>query len=158
MWASVCPQVESIRIMADTTHHCKPNLSEPSPDAAETAAGRRLVAGHTAFDLPRWIVEHGLSMVLHGPWNAGGRRWVLNPCLWSPGHTRRFLQGTVARYRILAAIHTVVVLDPDLRVKLKQLVKRILMSIGHRLDRLVEGPSVQALFTRAISMCGLKNV
>jgi hypothetical protein len=43
-------------------------------------------------------------------------------------------------------------------VKLKSLAKRILVSIGHRLDSLVEGPSMQALFTRAVSACGLSHV
>jgi hypothetical protein len=45
--------------------------------------------------------------------------------------------------------------DPDTRVKLKPLVKRILVSIGHRM---VGWPSVRALFTRALSVFGLTHV
>jgi hypothetical protein len=49
----------------------------PPPRAA---ASHRPADGHAPFDLPRWIAEHGLPVVAHGPWHAGGRKWVLNPC------------------------------------------------------------------------------
>jgi hypothetical protein len=77
---------------------------------------------------------------------------------WIFKYLRRFLQETGARHRSLDAIHTAAVLDPDIPGKFKSLAKRILVSIGHRLDSLVEGPSVQALFTRALSVCGLRNM
>jgi hypothetical protein len=81
---------------------------------------------------------------------------LLSGTIFNP--LRRFLQETVARHRVFVVIHSAAVLNPDIRVKLKSLVKRILVSIGHRLDRLVEGPSVQALFTRLLSMYGLRDV
>jgi hypothetical protein len=68
---------------------------------------------------------------------------------------RRFLQDTVARHRVLDVIHAAAVLFLEIPVKLKPLVKRILVSIGHSL---VGWPSVKALFTRAVSMFGLSHV
>jgi hypothetical protein len=77
---------------------------------------------------------------------------------WILKSLRRSLQEAVARHRVLHPIDAAAVLDPEIRVTLKSLVKRLLVSVGHRLDRLVEGPSVQALFTRALSVCGLSHV
>ena len=45
--------------------------------------------------------------------------------------------------------------DADIRVKLKSLAKCILVSIG---VHLIGWPPVRALFTWALSVCGLKNV
>jgi putative DNA primase/helicase len=67
-----------------------------------TAASHRLAAERAPFDLPRWIAEHGLHVAMHGPWGAGGRMWVLNPCPWNPDHTNRaayivqFADGAIA--------------------------------------------------------------
>jgi hypothetical protein len=67
---------------------------------------------------------------------------------------RRFLQETGARHRVLDAIRTVAVLDPDIPMESKPLVKCILVFIGHRL---VGWPSMRALFTGAVSLFGLSH-
>ena len=71
----------------------------PQPPAA---ASHRSAGGRAPFDLPGWIAEHGLSVVARGPWNAGGQKWILNPCPWNPDHTNRaayivqFANGAIA--------------------------------------------------------------
>jgi hypothetical protein len=67
---------------------------------------------------------------------------------------RQFLQETVARHRVLNAIRAAAVLDPDIRAKLKPLVKRSLVSFGHRF---VGSPSMRALMTRVVSAPGLRD-
>jgi hypothetical protein len=67
---------------------------------------------------------------------------------------RQFLQETVARHRNLDAIHAAAVLDSDTPGKLKPLVKRSLVSFGHRY---VGSPSMRALMTRAVSTPGLRD-
>ena len=41
------------------------------------------------FDLPQWILSHGLPVVSEGPWQQSGYRWVLNPCPWNSAHTNK---------------------------------------------------------------------
>ena len=38
-----------------------------------------------SFDLERWIAEHEIAILYHGPWN-GGDKWVLARCIWDPTH------------------------------------------------------------------------
>jgi hypothetical protein len=37
------------------------------------------------FDLERWIAEHGIAVRARSTWN-GGRRWILEQCLFDPSH------------------------------------------------------------------------
>jgi hypothetical protein len=60
--------------------------------------------------------------------------------------------GTIVELRILDSGRAAAVLDPATRGKLKPLVKRILVSIGHTF---VGAPSMRALVTWAISRLGL---
>jgi hypothetical protein len=52
------------------------------------APARPRYAGTEPFDLERWIADHGLPVVSHGPWGSG-YRWVLSPCPWNADHTNR---------------------------------------------------------------------
>ena len=54
-----------------------------------------------AFDLERWIADHGLEVATVAPWQ-GGRKWVLSVCPWNAEHRNRsayivqFLSGAIA--------------------------------------------------------------
>src|SRR2546426_5826417 len=59
-------------------------MAPPKAPKATTKAG----AGRRGeLDLARWIAEHDLPVVAHGPWpGGGGTRWILNPCPWNAAH------------------------------------------------------------------------
>jgi hypothetical protein len=69
---------------------------------ATTARPRTSAAGHTPFDLPHWMADHGLQVASSGPWGTAGTRWVLNPCPWNEAHTNKsafvvqFASGAIA--------------------------------------------------------------
>lgn len=55
-----------------------------------------------AFDLEKWIADHGLPVVRVKPWQGSGRVWVLKPCPMNEAHTNesaficRFPDGRIA--------------------------------------------------------------
>jgi hypothetical protein len=62
-------------------------VPDPKPRSEGHSAQENSRAG--GFDLERWITEHNLPVVSSGPWNDGGKKWVLNPCPWNEDHDNR---------------------------------------------------------------------
>jgi Protein of unknown function (DUF3987) len=67
-----------------------------------TVPPRRGMPQAVPFDLPQWVISHGLPVVSEGPWQQSGYRWVLNPCPWNSAHTNKsafvvqFASGAIA--------------------------------------------------------------
>ena len=71
----------------------------PAPPQTPSRSGPQ---GREAFELDRWIADHGLPVVSRGAWGSGGARWILNPCPWNSAHTNKsafivqFASGAIA--------------------------------------------------------------
>jgi len=48
--------------------------------APEAQQGTGTRSNGVPFDLPAWIVKHGLAVHHQGPWQHGGWKWVLESC------------------------------------------------------------------------------
>jgi hypothetical protein len=65
-------------------------LARQRPEAAEDQAPPREAGRRRgeAFDLERWMVEHGLEVIGPLPWQ-GGRKWIFSVCPWNSEHRNR---------------------------------------------------------------------
>jgi hypothetical protein len=61
----------------------------PDPEPGHQAHASQDNGRVGSFDLERWIADHNLPVASSGPWNDGGKKWVLNPCPWNPDHDNR---------------------------------------------------------------------